>query len=147
MESPSFAVPVQIGVSESLWTCVCSVFTQPDDSRGVTKTHSRNHFCGVSERSASKSFHYLFRDGGAHYSMAVLLPADTDLTATAFSSFLSDTSVNNLLFFLSDSIGSKIKASKLQHVITVKLSCERVKKDVAKLKEQSQHKKKRRVWK
>lgn len=58
--------------------------------------------------------------------MAVLLLADKDLTAKAFFSPLSNTSVGNLLFFLYDSISSKIKASKLQHVITVILSRERV---------------------
>lgn len=46
--------------------------------------------------------------------MAVLLLADTDLIAKAvFVQSLSDTSVDNPLFFLFDSISSKIKASKI----------------------------------
>lgn len=45
--------------------------------------------------------------------MAVLLLADTDLTAKALLSSLSDTSVDNPPFFLFESISSKNKGFKI----------------------------------
>lgn len=66
--------------------------------------------------------------------MAVLLLADIDLTAKAFFCLCPTPASTIRSFSFSIQSAAKIKASKLQHVITVILSRERVNKYAAKLK-------------